>query len=103
MEKIELTKDEKRLLKYLISEKSMTNISKSDEKWLYVLEQKKIIGTNKSDSGILRAYISEFGEAYCTFNPNLNNPSMWDDKKYIINTAISAIALIISLIAIFKD
>ena len=35
-------------------------------------------------------------------NPKLNNPSIWDDKKYIITTVISVVALIISIIALLK-
>ena len=47
------------------------------------------------------------GQAYLHSNPDLKNPSIWDDKKYWINTAISFAALIVSIIAIlitlFKD
>ena len=51
--------------------------------------------------------LTDKGREYLHSNPDLKNPSIWDDKKYWINTAISFAALIVSIIAIlitlFKD
>lgn len=47
--------------------------------------------------------LTDKGEVYIYENPNLKNPSIWDDKKYWINTAISVIALIVAIIALFKN
>lgn len=46
--------------------------------------------------------LTDKGRAYLHSNPDLKNPSIWDDKKYWINTAISILALIIAFIALFK-
>jgi hypothetical protein len=47
--------------------------------------------------------LTDEGRAYLYTNPTLKNPSIWDDKKYWINTVISVLALIIAIIALFKD
>ena len=46
--------------------------------------------------------LTDKGRAYLHSNPTLKNPSIWDDKKYWINTAISILALIVAFIALFK-
>ena len=98
--KIHLSKDEKLILLGLNSDKY--SISENDKQWLLVLEQKKLIGTNKGANGrIRRAYITDFGKAYLSENPKLNNPSIWDDKKYIITTIISGAAILISAVALY--
>ena len=46
--------------------------------------------------------LTDRGKAYIASNPSLKNPTIWDDKKYIINTIISVAALIVAIIALFK-
>ena len=46
--------------------------------------------------------LTDKGRAYLHSNPTLKNPSIWDDKKYWINTVISILALIVAFIALFK-
>ena len=46
--------------------------------------------------------LTDIGLSYLYENPKLKNPSIWDDKKYLINTAISILALIVAIIALFK-
>jgi autotransporter-associated beta strand protein len=60
-------------------------------------------GTTKTYGGIIVTGLTDIGEAYLYSNPQLKDPSIWDDKKYWINTAISLVALIVAIIALFKD
>ena len=47
--------------------------------------------------------LNEFASAYLYWNPKLKNPTIWDDKKYLITIAIAVAAIIISIIALFKN
>ena len=51
---------------------------------------------------MLAPHLTDGGRAYVASNPTLKNPSIWDDKKYIINTIISVVALAVAIIALFK-
>ena len=46
--------------------------------------------------------LTDRGRAYIACNPTLKNPTIWDDRKYIINMIISVAALIVAIIALFK-
>ena len=61
-----------------------------------------VSGDELMDNSFWDIQLTPKGEEYFRLNPNLKNPSIWDDKKYIITTIISSLALILSLIAIFK-
>lgn len=45
-------------------------------------------------------YITHRGRSYLLLNPKLKNPTIWDDRKYLITTAISILALAVSVIAL---
>ena len=51
---------------------------------------------------MLAPQLTNKGRAYIATNPSLNNPTIWDDKKYIINTIISVLALVVAIIALIK-
>ncbi len=99
MEKIKLTDRCKDILRQL-NEKKYTPIPE-DQKALLLLHEDGLIAGNRYSSGeIYTCRITPKGEAYLYSNPKLKNPSIWDDKKYIITTAISVVALVVSTIAI---
>lgn len=103
MEKIYLSKDCKKILR-AIRDKQYNDIPKSDTADLLLLEQKDLTDVKRNDSG--RAVIvtlSSNGIIYLRTNPKLCNPSIFDDKKFWINTAISLLAIIISIIALLKQ
>ena len=51
---------------------------------------------------IVAVQLTDSGIAYLHQNPKHKNPSIWQDKKYIINIAIPLFALVISTIALIK-
>ena len=57
---------------------------------------------DKSGRMLICPELTDRGKAYIASNPSLKNPTIWDDKKYIINTIISVAALIVAIIALFK-
>ncbi len=102
MEKIYLSKACKKILQ-AIRDKQYNDIPQSDAADLLLLEQKGLIDVVWCESGYAAVVnLSPKGIAYLHVNPKLCNPSIFDDKKFWINTAISAGAFIISVIALFK-
>lgn len=102
MDRIKLSKEEKLLLKRLSARKYPDQVLEEDLKVFMILENESLVHGTKGKDGILAPRLTAMGEAYITSNPKLKNPSIWEDTKYIINTTISIIALIISLIALIK-
>ena len=104
MEKIELNDNCKAILSQLNS-RSRQLLYKEDDydaiRYLVaigLINAKELSGKSHRD-----LVLTEQGRTYLYENPKLKNPSIWDDKKYWITTAISIVALIISIIAILKD
>lgn len=102
MDRIKLSKEEKLLLKRLSARKYPDQVLEEDLKVFMMLENESLVHGTKGKDGILAPRLTAMGEAYIASNPKLKNPSIWEDTKYIINTTISIIALIISLIALIK-
>ncbi len=100
MDKIKLTDNAKRILLALSKEEEL-RLTDADEKDLILLEQEGLVNPNWTHDGPYPD-IMDKGIAYVLMNPKLKNPSIWDDKKYWITTGISVLALIISLIVLFK-
>ncbi len=103
MDKITLSKTEKRILLGLNTKTYPNQVPKEDSGAMNLLEVNRFVTTTKINGGILiNPQLTAFGKAYLSANPKLKNPSIWDDKKYIINTLISVIALAVAIIALFK-
>ena len=102
MDRIKLSKEEKLLLKRLSARKYPDQVLEEDLKVFMILENESLVHGTKGKDGILAPRLTAMGEAYIALNPKLKNPSIWEDTKYIINTTIPIIALIISLIALIK-
>ena len=100
MEKIKLNDNCKRLLKEIKSGSYQEGIE-SDLEDLNFLNTKGLINAIQTLNGYVITGLTDEGRAYLHSNPNLKNPSIWDDKKYLINTAISVIALVVAIIALF--
>lgn len=101
MQRIKLTPNAKRILKELSNGVHYVEISEEydlDGKLLW--HEKLITGVPNEAGTIIAPRISEIGKLYLYINPKLKNPSIWEDKKYWITTAISLAALIMSIIAI---
>lgn len=102
MEKIKLNDNCKRLLKEIKSGSYQEGLD-SDLEDLNLLDTMGFINATKTFSGYVVTGLTDEGRAYLHSNPDLKNPSIWDDKKYWINTAISVFALIVAIIALFKN
>lgn len=103
MEKIYLSKACKKILR-AIRDEQYIDIPQSDTEDLLLLEQKGLIDVVWCEFGYaVVVNLSSKGIAYLHVNPKLCNPSIFDDKKFWINTAISLLAIIISIIALLKQ
>lgn len=103
MDKINLSKAEKRILLQLAENKYPVQVPTEDWDAMNLLEVNHFVTTNKVNGGIfINPQLSNLGKAYLAANPKLKNPSIWDDKKYIVNTVISVVALAVAIIALFK-
>ena len=103
MERIELTKPCKRILR-AIKDKKYSNIPENDTEDLLLLEHMGLVDVQWCEFGYaIIANLSNKGVAYMRVNPKLKNPSILDDKKFWINTAISFAALVVAIIALFEE
>lgn len=101
MERIELNKNGKRILSELNA--SSYNRKAEDISDLYILQALDLIeGSHTKDAYFAFIRLTDYGKAYLSWNPGLKNPSIWEDTKYWITTAVSVIAIIISIIALCK-
>lgn len=105
MEKIKLTPRSKEILFDLQSNRYSPNISDEDMNDIISLIEYGFIIANKfaGCNKYTNARLTRKGIAYLHNNPKLKNPSIWDDKKYLITTLISLISIIISIIALYKS
>ena len=101
MEKIKLNDNCKRLLKEIKSG-LYQDILEPDIEDLNLLKILGLIKAVNTTTGFVVTGLTDEGRAYLHSNPDLKNPSIWDDKKYWINTAISVLALIVAIIALFN-
>lgn len=103
MKRIKLPERCKEILQ-AIKNSQYGDIPQSDTDYLLRLEHEGLIDVVWCEFGYaIIANLSNKGIVYFQNNPKLKNPSIWDDKKYWINTAISVLALIVAIIALFKD
>ena len=102
MDKIYLDDNCKEILKE-IKDNRYENDSNKDCEELNILKNLGLINATKTLKGYIVIGLTDKGREYLYNNPNLKNPSIWDDKKYWITTAISIAALIVSIIALLKD
>jgi hypothetical protein len=104
MDKIKLSKNCKKIL-YQLHKRKQELLYREE----YYLDIKFLVS-----NGLIKAHeyqnhyysdliLTDKGEIYLYENPTLNNPTIWDDKKYWITTLISIIAVIISIIALCKS
>lgn len=102
MEKIYLTDNAKNILLSLQKDDNFMP-KESDDNDVILLEQEELLHAERTMDGLAYIELTDKGIAYMHVNPKLKNPSIWDDKKYIITTIIAVIALIVSIISLFKE
>lgn len=104
MERIKLSKNCKEILRQLQSR--TYNLLYKDDQYndiQLLIAEGLISATKMIGKRYSNLQLTEKGELYLYLNPELKDPSIWDDKKYMINTAISIIALIVAIIALFNQ
>lgn len=97
MEKVKLTNRCKEILRGL-NDKTYKPLKEDNEALLLLHEYGFLAGNRLSTKEMQTCRITPKGQAYLYDNPKLKNPSIWDDKKYIITTSIAVLALVISII-----
>ena len=106
MDKIKLSINQKVILNSLRDGNYSASIPDKDIDDIFVLKELNLITaievSDKSRRMLICPELTDRGKAYIASNPTLKNPTIWDDKKYIINTIISVAALIVAIIALFK-
>ena len=101
MERVQLTKVEKRVLRWL--QRNDGSKLKQIEKLAFApavrsLEQKGLVrGFWSEEVWLVDAVLTESGETYMFFNPRLRNPINWN-KVAAIAACISALAAILCLL-----
>ena len=84
-----------------IRDKKYSDIPECDTEDLLLLEQIGLVNIKWCEFGYaIVANLSNKGIAYLRVNPKLKDPSIFEDKKFWINTVISITAL---LVALFDD
>ena len=104
MERIELSKRSKNILFALKANKYPATIPAEDINDITVLIEEGLIkATSLLNNHYSAASLTQKGKAYLQCNPQLKNPSIWEDKKYWITTSISVLAIIISIVALYQS
>lgn len=103
MEKIYLPKSCKKILRK-IQNNEYDRIPVQDTADLLFLENNGLVRVVWCEFGYaVIANLTEKGIIYLHINPKLKNPSIFEDKKFWINTAISVAALVVAIIALFNN
>lgn len=101
MEKIYLKKEEKAIMFALRDEVYKEN--RSDSYYANKLSEKGLISSVGFD-GNLYTSLTDDGEEYLKRNPKLKNPSIWDNKVFVIGTSLTIIGILTRIIiAILKN
>jgi len=95
MEKIELPDECKVILLAMSKTGSiMPNHMDDTDKWLEVLSLYEFVQGQKNEQHqYIRAELSQKGKVYLTLNPELKDPSFWDDKHAIVDHIFNILGL----------
>lgn len=96
MDKIELPNECKALMLAMSGKPHIEPNHKDDtDKWLEVLEYYELISGAKNEQGLyMIAELSQKGRVYMTLNPELKNPSFWDDKHAVADHVFNLLGLL---------
>lgn len=100
MDRIQLTKREKEILRLLNAGRFSAVVEKKDEMPVKKLIYEELVVCKEDEYGtLLVPNLTEKGELYLYDNPELRNPSIFQDKGFVV----SIIAIILSIIALFVE
>ena len=92
MNKIELPDESKLLFVGIANKKFKPTFKQEETAYLSVLEDNRLIKQKKDEQGnCIQAELTTKGLAYITMNPQLKNPSFWDDKHAVVDHVINFI------------
>ena len=98
MDRIQLNKREKEILRLLKAGLFSAVVEKKDELPIKKLIFEGLVVCKEDEYGtLLVPNLTEKGELYLYDNPKLRNPSIFQDRGFVI----SIIAIVISIIALF--
>lgn len=97
MKKIYLSEPCKKIFQYIAKNEYAQKYDIKHNADLAWLKEEGLIIVKFGTYGISNVYLSDYGLAYYRFNPTLDNPTLWDDKRYIITTIISIFSLLLSV------
>lgn len=98
MERIRLTKREKRVLR-LLSDNRLDLLTEMDHPALHELHERGLARVVYIEGGVPEAArLTTFGKNYLAENPKLRNPIDW---KWVATTFIAAIAALAAVAALF--
>lgn len=98
MDRIQLNKREKEILRLLKAGKFPSVVEKKDEMPVKKLIFEGLVSCKENEFGpLLVPNLTEKGDLYMYDNPKLKDPCIFQDKGF----AVSVIAIIISIIALF--
>ncbi len=100
MERIELSKTCKMILR-AVKNGDYKKYEICYEDILVLIYHGLITGTEVSGRKFMNLQLTKKGIAYITWNKELKNPTIWEDKKFWIATAISIISVLISLVSLY--
>ncbi len=85
--------DECKLILVAINNRTFhPSFSPKEKGWLAILEEESLITVTKdTQGGYIKGELTNKGLAYLTQNPELKNPSFWDDKHAVIDHFINVI------------
>lgn len=96
MEKIDLPNECKAFM-LAMSEHSYIEPNHNDDtdKWLEVLEYYGLIKGIKNEQDLyIIAELTQNGRVYMTLNPDLKNPSFWDDKHAVVDHIFNLLGIL---------
>lgn len=100
MERIELNKTCKKILQ-AIKNNDYKKYENCYEDILVLIYHELVTGTEGIGRKFINLQLTKKGIAYITWNRKLKNPTIWQDKKFWIATAISIISVLISFVSLY--
>jgi len=98
MERIYLNSREKKIIKQIQNSTYMEAVKQQDKMPMKKLIYEGLVCCKETDlGGMILPELTNKGELYLYDNPKLKNPSIFQDKGFVV----SIVAIIISIIALF--
>lgn len=92
MDKIQLPDESKFILVAINNHTFKPSFTPEEKGWIAILEEENLVTITKdTQGGYIKGKLTTHGLAYLTQNPELKNPSFWDDKHAVIDHFINVI------------